>query len=245
MDGRVARSVLLRASGAGDPLAAVPGHPAGAHARGDRRGGRGLARPAPVAASGATPRDRAARGPCRDRRVEAPRRSRASSGGPARPAHLPAAAGCLKRLALMRTIGGDDIARALTYPALVEALEQAFRSEIEVPVRHHHRLAQPRGDATLLIMPAWTEEFLGCKLATVFPVNAELEKPSVYGTYLLMSGRTGEPLAVIDGPSPTAWPTGAAWAAAATYPPPPECGPLGQDGRAARPADLVGAAPCV
>ena len=56
----------------------------------------------------------------------------------------------------MRTIGGDDIARALTYPALVEALEAAFRSEIEVPVRHHHRIAHPRGDATLLLMPAWT-----------------------------------------------------------------------------------------
>jgi ornithine cyclodeaminase len=117
----------------------------------------------------------------------------------------------------MRTIGGDDIARALTYPALVEALEEAFRSEIEVPVRHHHRLAQPRGDATLLIMPAWTEEFLGCKLVTVFPGNAELEKPSVYGTYLLMSGRTGEPLAVIDGRSLTAWRTAAASALATTY----------------------------
>ncbi len=117
----------------------------------------------------------------------------------------------------MRTIGGDDIARALTYPALVEALEAAFRSEIEVPVRHHHRIAHPRGDATLLLMPAWAEEFLGCKLVTVFPGNAELEKPSVYGAYLLMSGRTGEPLAVIDGRPLTAWRTAAASALAATY----------------------------
>ncbi len=117
----------------------------------------------------------------------------------------------------MRTIGGDDIARALTYPALVAALEQAFRGEIEVPVRHHHRVAHARADATLLIMPAWTEEFLGCKLVTVFPGNAELQKPSVFGTYLLMSGRTGEPLAVIDGRSLTAWRTAAASALAAKY----------------------------
>jgi len=66
-------------------------------------------------------------------------------------------------------------------------------------------------------MPAWTEEFLGCKLVTVFPGNAELQKPSVFGTYLLMSGRTGEPLAVIDGRSLTAWRTAAASALAAKY----------------------------
>jgi len=117
----------------------------------------------------------------------------------------------------MRIIGGDDIARALTYPALVEALEEAFRAEIEVPVRHHHRIVEPHADATLLIMPAWTEEFLGCKLVTVFPANAELDKPSVYGTYLLMSGRTGEPLTAIDGRALTAWRTAAASALAAKY----------------------------
>src|SRR5262249_43432111 len=117
----------------------------------------------------------------------------------------------------MRIIGGDDIARALTYPALVEALEGAFRAEVEVPVRHHHRIVEPNADATLLIMPAWTEEFLGCKLVTVFPGNAELDKPSVYGTYLLMSGRTGEPLAAIDGRTLTAWRTAAASALAAKY----------------------------
>src|SRR5260370_19518928 len=87
MDGRVARSVLLRASGAGDPLAAVPGHPAGAHARGDRRGGRGLARPAPVAAGGPTPPDPRARGPWRERRGGGAPRKRATSGGPPPPAH--------------------------------------------------------------------------------------------------------------------------------------------------------------
>jgi ornithine cyclodeaminase len=117
----------------------------------------------------------------------------------------------------MRTIGGDDIARALTYPGLVDGLEEAFRSAVEVPVRHHHRIARARAEATLLIMPAWTEEFLGCKLVTVFPGNLEVDKPSVFGTYLLMSGRTGEPLAVIDGRSLTAWRTAAASALAAKY----------------------------
>src|SRR5436190_23448803 len=117
----------------------------------------------------------------------------------------------------MRVISGDDIARALTCPHLINALEQAFRGEIEVPVRHHHRIGEPDAEATLLVMPAWNQEFLGCKLVTVFPQNAARRIPSVSGTYLLMSGRTGEPLAVIDGRALTAWRTAAASALAAKY----------------------------
>jgi ornithine cyclodeaminase/alanine dehydrogenase-like protein (mu-crystallin family) len=117
----------------------------------------------------------------------------------------------------MRVISGDDIARALTFPHLINALEQAFRGETEVPARHHHRIAQQDAEATLLLMPAWNQEFLGCKLVTVFPQNAAQRMPSVSGTYLLMSGLTGEPLAAMDGRALTAWRTAAASALAAKY----------------------------
>jgi ornithine cyclodeaminase len=120
----------------------------------------------------------------------------------------------------LRIVSADDIARALTYPALIDALADAFRAKIEVPVRHHHPIAQPGSEATLLLMPAWTqsgERFLGCKIVTVFPDNAKSGRPSVYGQYLLMSGDTGEPLAIMDGRALTAWRTGAASALAARY----------------------------
>jgi ornithine cyclodeaminase/alanine dehydrogenase-like protein (mu-crystallin family) len=51
----------------------------------------------------------------------------------------------------------------------------------------------------------------------VFPDNARAGKPSVYGSYLLMAGATGEPLAVFDGAALTAWRTAAASALAARY----------------------------
>jgi ornithine cyclodeaminase/alanine dehydrogenase-like protein (mu-crystallin family) len=119
----------------------------------------------------------------------------------------------------MRTIAADEIDRVLTYPALVEALRAAFRGDITVPVRHHHAI----GNAMLLLMPAWTlgeqggEPFLGCKVVTVFPDNGKLAKPAVLGSYILMSGATGEPLAVIDGTSLTRWRTACASALAASY----------------------------
>ena len=120
----------------------------------------------------------------------------------------------------MRGVTGEDIERGLTYPALIDALREAFRGEITVPVRHHHVMPQPGKEATLLLMPAWTESgerFVGTKIVSVFPDNATRGKPSIYGTYMLMSGETGEPLAVLDGRVLTAWRTGCASALAASY----------------------------
>jgi ornithine cyclodeaminase len=120
----------------------------------------------------------------------------------------------------VRIVSPDDIARVLTYPALIDALADAFRGDIAQPVRHHHTIPQAGGDATLLLMPAWTEardRFLGCKVVTVFPGNAARAQPSLYGVYLLLSGETGEPLAVIDGRALTAWRTACASALAARY----------------------------
>ena len=121
----------------------------------------------------------------------------------------------------MRFVSADEIARILTYESLIEALHQAFlNDDITVPVRHHHTIGQAEGDATLLLMPAWTasaDRFLGCKLVTVFPRNAAAGKPSVQGAYFLMSGETGEPLAVMDGRALTAWRTAAASALAARF----------------------------
>ena len=121
----------------------------------------------------------------------------------------------------MRVITADEINRALTYPALIEALREAFRADIESPLRHTHMIPQPSGtEAKLLLMPAWTnsgERLVGCKIVSVYPDNLKAGKPSVYGSYMLMSGDTGEPLAVMDGTVLTAWRTACASALAASF----------------------------
>jgi len=123
----------------------------------------------------------------------------------------------------LRIVTADDIAATLTYPRLIEALHAAFTSSITAPARHHHTLPQPGRDATLLLMPAWKtdgapdERFLGCKIVTVFPDNAATGDPSLHGNYLLMSGATGAPLALMDARALTAWRTAAASALAASF----------------------------
>jgi alanine dehydrogenase len=107
---------------------------------------------------------------------------------------------------VVRVITADDIARILTYDSMIAALRRAFGDDITAPVRHHHTIPRPGANATLLLMPAWTAaSFIGCKIVTVFPNNAAGGQPSLYGTYLLMSGETGEPLAIMDGQALTAW----------------------------------------
>lgn len=122
----------------------------------------------------------------------------------------------------MRVVSAAEIDGALSFPALVEALAEAFRGDVAAPVRHHHEIARPGGHATLLLMPAWTgaagpdRPYVGVKVVSVYPDNAARALPSVYGTYLLMDGETGAPLAALDGTRLTAWRTAAASALAAS-----------------------------
>ena len=127
----------------------------------------------------------------------------------------------------MQFFDGAAVDRALSYPALVDVLEAAFRTGAIAPLRHHHAIAlDGRPEATLLLMPAWQASapgaatagrYLGVKSVTVFPDNATRGKPAVFGTYLLFSAETGETLAVMDAARLTAWRTGAASALASRY----------------------------
>lgn len=119
----------------------------------------------------------------------------------------------------MRFFSAAEIDGLLNFPALIDALAAAFRSSIVTPVRHHHEIERPDAAATLLLMPAWTTPeaqpaFLGTKVVTVFPGNATQSLPSVMGTYLLMDGANGAPLAALDGARLTLWRTAAASALA-------------------------------
>ena len=124
----------------------------------------------------------------------------------------------------MRIVSADEIDRALTFPALIDTLRAAFAGAIVTPKRHHHEITRPGAKpATHLIMSAWTggapgrDEFIGTKLVNVFPDNGALNLPAVLGAYVLQSGETGAPLAVMDGTRLTHWRTAAASALAASY----------------------------
>jgi ornithine cyclodeaminase len=108
---------------------------------------------------------------------------------------------------------------------LVERLRRAFRRGAEVPVRHHHEIANPGGpEGTLLLMPAWQAGLhIGIKVVTIFPDNDAQGLPSVMGAYLLLDAKSGAPIALIDGPMLTVKRTAAASALASSYLSRPDC----------------------
>jgi ornithine cyclodeaminase/alanine dehydrogenase-like protein (mu-crystallin family) len=123
----------------------------------------------------------------------------------------------------MRVVSADGIDGVLTFPDLIDALAEAFRGDIVTPARHHHDIERPGHPGTLLLMPAWTGAagsgagFIGTKIVSVFPDNSAKKLPSVLGTYLLMDGDTGAPLAALDGTRLTLWRTAAVSALAARH----------------------------
>jgi alanine dehydrogenase len=119
----------------------------------------------------------------------------------------------------MRVLGASAVESVLETEPLIERLRQMFRSGVEAPPRHQHEIPVPGSDlATMLIMPAWqVGRYLGVKVTTLFPGNNTAEQPMLQGTYLLMAGRTGEPLAAIDAHMLTKRRTAAASALAAKY----------------------------
>lgn len=119
----------------------------------------------------------------------------------------------------MRMITSGEVAAALDFPGLIDRLAEAFRSEIAVPLRHHHAVSVPGGsEGTLLLMPAWQSgRHIGIKIVTVFPDNGQRSLPSVMGVYLLLDGMTGAPVALLDGPTLTTRRTAATSALAARY----------------------------
>jgi ornithine cyclodeaminase len=112
-------------------------------------------------------------------------------------------------------VSGADVHAALDYPALVDALRDAFVEGATAPVRASHAVTDD-GDR-LLLMPAWGGGGLGVKIVTVFPRNRERGLASVAALYVLMDGATGHPRALIDGEALTLRRTGAASALASTY----------------------------
>ncbi|MZR29822.1 ornithine cyclodeaminase family protein [Sneathiella litorea] len=119
----------------------------------------------------------------------------------------------------MRIIENSEIADALQYPALIDALRDMFVSGCTQPLRHHHGL-DPENErkGTLLIMPAWQSGgFLGLKTVTVMPENGEKNLPSVQGTYLIFDANDGRALALMDAGELTTRRTAAASALGAAY----------------------------
>ncbi len=109
----------------------------------------------------------------------------------------------------------DSVQAHASVAELIEPLRHAFIEGINAPARSHYELGESPSKS-LLVMPGWRHGgHLGVKIVTVFPDNEKRGLSSVNGEYLLISGETGEPLALLDGRALTLLRTAAVSALAA------------------------------
>lgn len=114
-------------------------------------------------------------------------------------------------------LSAADIQTALPMPSAIAAMKSAFAAlstgQATVPLRA--ALPIPEHEAVSLFMPAYLPHAgLALKIVSVFPHNAQLGRPIIYGLVIALDPATGEPLALLDGAFLTAWRTGAGSGAA-------------------------------
>ena len=118
-------------------------------------------------------------------------------------------------------IDADTVARHLPWPALLQALQDAFAAtDMTTPPRGHYHMQGLAQEHTpvLLSMPAWSSRLgVGLKLVSVYPDNQRRGLPSIHGLYVLIEGLTGRPQAVLEAGELTARRTAAASALASRY----------------------------
>ncbi|HHH50529.1 MAG TPA: ornithine cyclodeaminase family protein [Saprospiraceae bacterium] len=120
----------------------------------------------------------------------------------------------------MQIFSKEQLEKRLPFNILIEKLREAFCADYKVPLRHHHHFTHPNSEKvnTLLLMPAFElGKYFGVKIVSVFPNNTAYNLPSIQGTYLLMNGKTGIPLASMDAKTLTTRRTAATSALASVY----------------------------
>lgn len=142
----------------------------------------------------------------------------------------------------MRVILTAEIAAVLDYPSLIDRIRDYSRSGCSAPDIPPFDLSSDRSQPSqhLMLRPAWREGgYIGVALATDFAGNTAENLPQRMGTYLLMSGKTGAPLALLDGLELTLRSAASTSALAARYLARPDCERLLMIGANALSAHLI------
>lgn len=108
----------------------------------------------------------------------------------------------------MLTLDARQIRQRVTYGAVAGAIAELLRSDVQ-PVAPPRQVLSLPSDGALLVMPVADEQCAVVKTVTVHLDNARLGRPVIQGQVLVLDARSGEPLALLDGPAVTALRTAA------------------------------------
>ena len=108
----------------------------------------------------------------------------------------------------MKILTAEDVHAALSYPAMIDALQEAYSGSFNMPPRQVFLLDdQPENHDAFAVLPSWNDELVAVKSFTYFPDNPKPKYASLYSKIMLFDRKHGEPLALVDGTSVTFWRT--------------------------------------
>ncbi|MCP4847719.1 MAG: ornithine cyclodeaminase family protein [Verrucomicrobiaceae bacterium] len=106
----------------------------------------------------------------------------------------------------MKVISAEEVHQALSFPALVDALQEAYSGDYSMPPRQVFLLDEEGGHDAFAVLPSWSEQLIAVKAFTYFP-EAKAPYKSLYSKVMLFDREHGEPLALVDGTTVTFWRT--------------------------------------
>ena len=107
----------------------------------------------------------------------------------------------------MKIISAEEVHAALSYPGLIDALQEAYSKDFNMPPRKVFLLDDDESNHdAFALLPSWNDAVIGVKAFTYFP-NPQPGYKSLYSKILLFDRANGEPLALVDGTSVTFWRT--------------------------------------
>ena len=108
----------------------------------------------------------------------------------------------------MKILTAEDVHAALSYPAMIDALQEAYSGSFNMPPRQVFLLDdQPENHDAFAVLPSWNDELVAVKSFTYFPDNPKPKYASLYSKIMLFDRKHGQPLALVDGTSVTFWRT--------------------------------------
>ncbi|WP_310621653.1 lipopolysaccharide assembly protein LapA domain-containing protein [Flexibacterium corallicola] len=128
----------------------------------------------------------------------------------------------------MRVISAPEINAVMDLRSLIETVRQAYRSSVVSPPRCYNEIERPDCEANshLLISSSWNNfkeqgsserGFIGTTLSTFTPSGSGDGQAHAVSVYLLQSGKTGAPLAVLDSSALAPWKEASVNALASSY----------------------------
>jgi len=108
----------------------------------------------------------------------------------------------------MKTLDAEQVNRALSFPKLIDALQDALCQQFSMPARAVYPLDEEESSHdAFALLPCWTDSLIAVKAFTYFPDNPKPDYQSLYSKIMLFDRAHGEPLALVDGASVTFWRT--------------------------------------